>query len=212
MNVYQKLQQVRVDLQKINPKKTGNNTFAGYTYYELGDFIPYVNNLMEQYNLTSCISFGDIGCLEIINAEKPDERILFTAPMSTAQLKGCNEVQNLGAVITYIRRYLWTNALELTEHDALGATTGKETPQKPVQQTKPAEPPKTPQPQQNANTEPVVVNEAQIKRLYAICKEHGKNQDDLKDYMMLEFGFNSSKKLNKSQYDQTCKWAEGGQQ
>lgn len=213
MNVYEKLQQLRIDLQRINPKKTGNNKFAGYTYYELGDFLPHVNLLMEQYKLTSCLSFGDVGLLEIINCEKPDERILFTSPMSTAALKGCHEVQNMGAVLTYVRRYLWTNALELTEHDALDATTGNKddatTPQKPVQPTKPATPPTAPQPQQNASNEPSVVNEAQIKRLYAICKEHGKNQEQLKAFMTDKFGFDSSKKLTKSQYDQTCQWAEG---
>jgi hypothetical protein len=30
----------------------------------------------------------------------------------------------LGAVQTYLRRYLWTNAFEIVEHDALDATTG----------------------------------------------------------------------------------------
>ena len=209
MNVYEKLQGVRVDLQKINPKKTGNNKFAGYTYYELGDFIPHVNQLMEQYKLTSCLSFGDIGCLEIINCEKPDERILFTSPMSTASLKGCHEVQNLGAVLTYIRRYLWTNALELTEHDALDATTGQETPQKPVQQTKPVERTITPEKPQGTAQEQPVVNESQIRRLYALCKEHGKNQEQLKAHMMEQYGFDSSKKLNRQQYDKVCQWAEG---
>jgi hypothetical protein len=44
--------------------------------------------------------------------------------MSRAELKGCHEVQNLGAVQTYLRRYLWTTAMEIVEHDALDATTG----------------------------------------------------------------------------------------
>ena len=43
-------------------------------------------------------------------------------------------MQNLGAVQTYIRRYLWVAALEIVEHDALDATTGgsetKEAPKK----------------------------------------------------------------------------------
>jgi len=39
--------------------------------------------------------------------------------MSTASLKGCHEVQNLGAVQTYIRRYLWVCALEIVESDAI---------------------------------------------------------------------------------------------
>jgi hypothetical protein len=50
----------------------------------------------------------------------------FTSPMSSAALKGCHDVQNLGAVQTYLRRYLWTNAFEIVEHDALDATTGNQ--------------------------------------------------------------------------------------
>jgi hypothetical protein len=63
--------------------------------------------------------------MEIVNTDKPEEKVLVTSPMSTAALKGCHEVQNLGAVQTYIRRYLWVAALEIVEHDALEATTGK---------------------------------------------------------------------------------------
>jgi hypothetical protein len=46
--------------------------------------------------------------------------------MGSAALKGCHEVQNIGAVETYQRRYLWVAALEIVEHDALDATTGKD--------------------------------------------------------------------------------------
>jgi hypothetical protein len=44
--------------------------------------------------------------------------------MSSAALKGCHEVQNLGAVQTYLSRYLWVSVLHIVEHDALDATTG----------------------------------------------------------------------------------------
>ena len=44
--------------------------------------------------------------------------------MGTANLKGCHEVQNIGACETYQRRYLYTTALSISEHDALDATTG----------------------------------------------------------------------------------------
>jgi hypothetical protein len=53
--------------------------------------------------------------------------------MSSAALKGCHDVQNLGAVQTYLRRYLWTNAFEIVEHDALDATTGGVEPAKKVE-------------------------------------------------------------------------------
>jgi len=63
--------------------------------------------------------------MQIINIDKPEEVITIISPMSTAALKGCHEVQNLGAVQTYIRRYLWVAALEIVEHDALDSTTGR---------------------------------------------------------------------------------------
>jgi hypothetical protein len=49
--------------------------------------------------------------------------------MGSAALKGCHEVQNIGAVETYQRRYLWVTAMEIVEHDALDATNGKEAPE-----------------------------------------------------------------------------------
>jgi hypothetical protein len=44
--------------------------------------------------------------------------------MGSANLKGCHEVQNIGAVETYQRRYLYVTALAIVEHDALDAVTG----------------------------------------------------------------------------------------
>jgi hypothetical protein len=45
--------------------------------------------------------------------------------MGSANLKGCHEIQNIGACETYSTRYLWTAALCIVEHDALDSTTGK---------------------------------------------------------------------------------------
>jgi hypothetical protein len=198
MNVYEKLQLLRVKLQAINPKKTGNNKFAGYSYYELGDFIPHVNSLMDELKLTSCLSFGDIGLLEIINVEAPDERITFTAPMSTAELKGCHAVQNLGAVITYIRRYLWTNALELTEHDALDATTGKD-------ETKPASRPNTPEPNKNASqSQQAALSDKQLARLYTIAASKGKTKEVVVAEVLKNFKI-APEQMSKVNYDATVK-------
>ena len=46
--------------------------------------------------------------------------------MGSAQLKGCHIVQNIGAVETYQRRYLYVSALAIVEHDALDAVTGSD--------------------------------------------------------------------------------------
>lgn len=126
-NIYSKMQKARCEFQEKPLKKSGHNKFAGYHYFELGDFLPTINSLLEKYNLCSNISFdNDMATLTIVNAENTDEKLVFTSPMSNANLKGCHDVQNLGAVQTYLRRYLWVNAFEIVESDGLDATTGKD--------------------------------------------------------------------------------------
>ncbi len=125
MNVYQKLNAARKKFHGIELKKSGHNKFAGYKYFELGDFIIPALEIFNVVGLTSVISFGkEEAVMRIIDVDKPDNMIFISSPMSTAALKGCHEVQNLGAVQTYLRRYLWVAALEIVEHDALDATTG----------------------------------------------------------------------------------------
>lgn len=126
-NIYSKMQKARCEFQEKPLKKSGHNKFAGYHYFELGDFLPTINSLLEKYNLCSNISFdNEMATLTIVNAENTDEKLVFTSPMSNANLKGCHDVQNLGAVQTYLRRYLWVNAFEIVESDGLDATTGKD--------------------------------------------------------------------------------------
>jgi hypothetical protein len=126
MNVYQKLNEARDLFHQAPLKKSGLNKFAGYKYFELGDFVIPALEIFKSVGLTSVISFGtEEAKMTIVNTDKPEETIIITSPMSTAALKGCHEVQNLGAVQTYLRRYLWVAALEIVEHDALEATTGK---------------------------------------------------------------------------------------
>lgn len=125
MNVYQRLSAAREKFHTSQIKKTGYNKFANYYYFELGDFLIPALQIFKENGLVSVIRFEkEEATMEIINMEKPEDRIYITSPMSTAALKGCHEVQNLGAVETYVRRYLWTAALEIVEHDALDATTG----------------------------------------------------------------------------------------
>jgi hypothetical protein len=131
MSVYKKLQEARIELQSKPLKKSGKNNFAGYQYFELSDFLPTIQQICLDKGLCGTISYGkEIATLTIRDTDKPDYVIEFTCPMSSAALKGCHEVQNMGAVLTYIRRYLWVSAFEILEHDALDATTGKDEPKK----------------------------------------------------------------------------------
>ena len=131
MSVYRKLQEARIDLQSKPLKKSGKNSFAGYQYFELADFLPSIQQICLDRGLCGSVTFyTDIAVLTITDVDKPEDKIEFKCPMSSAALKGCHEVQNLGAVQTYLRRYLYTNAFEIVEHDSLDATTGKDEPKK----------------------------------------------------------------------------------
>lgn len=124
MKVYKKLVDVRNELQTMPLSKSGHNKFAGYKYFELGDFLPAIQNLFQKHGLCDVISFDqNIAVMNIYDVED-GSFVTFTSPMGSAQLKGCHEVQNIGAVETYQRRYLYVTALAIVEHDALDATTG----------------------------------------------------------------------------------------
>ena len=127
-------------------KKSGWNDYSKYAYFELGDFLLPSQQIFNELGLCGLISFSaETATLKIVDVDQPEQCIEFTSPMGSAALKGCHEVQNIGAVETYQRRYLYVTALEIVEHDALEAVTGKpdskaeitklEKPQKPVAQS-----------------------------------------------------------------------------
>lgn len=129
LNVHRRLSDARQKFHAMELKKTGKNTFAGYSYFELGDFlIPALKVFAECGLGTTPITFTDgVATMRIVNLDDPGDIITLQSPMGSAALKGCHEVQNIGAVETYQRRYLWVNALEIVEHDALDASPPVET-------------------------------------------------------------------------------------
>lgn len=120
--VHLKLMRSRLMLQDKQLKKSGHNKFAGYSYFELGDFIPTINEIFFEVGLCGVVSYdAEIASLTITDVED-GTNIVITSPMADANLKGCHPIQNLGAVETYTRRYLWVTAMEIVEHDALDSS------------------------------------------------------------------------------------------
>ena len=120
--VHKKLMQARMMLQNTPLKKSGHNKFASYSYFELGDFIPTINSIFNDIGLCGVVSYdSEIASLTITDTDD-GTNIIITSPMAEANLKGCHPIQNLGAVETYTRRYLWVTAMEIVEHDALDSS------------------------------------------------------------------------------------------
>lgn len=124
--VHKKLMLARIELQGRKLNKSGHNKFAGYYYFELGDFLPAVQEIFAKLGLCGVISYGKDEAWLTITDTDDGSSLAVCSPMSEANLKGCHPVQNLGAVQTYVRRYLWVTAMEIVEHDALDATTGSD--------------------------------------------------------------------------------------
>jgi hypothetical protein len=130
-NIYQKVQQIRVDLMGLHLKKTGRNTYSNFSYYELGDFLPALNKLMNENGIMTRFSIQpetkggkEKAILQIFNCEKPDEEMIFYTGTAEAEIGrkkdgsgGAEPIQNLGGKITYMRRYLLMIAFEIVESE-----------------------------------------------------------------------------------------------
>ena len=125
MNIFEKLNEARIRLQAMKLSKSGENKYAGYRYFDLGDFLPAIQQIFKDVGLCGIIRYtSEIAELVIVDTANPDDTIAISTPMAEALLKGAHPIQNLGAVQTYIRRYLWMTALEIVEHDAIDASDG----------------------------------------------------------------------------------------
>jgi hypothetical protein len=122
MMVHKKLMQARMFLQQMSLKKSGHNKFAGYQYFELGDFLPQINEIFHGQGLCGVISYTKEYADLTITDVDDGTFITISSPMVEANLKGAHAIQNLGAVETYQRRYLWMTAMEIVEHDALDSS------------------------------------------------------------------------------------------
>lgn len=116
-NIFAKLMLARIAFHKIDIQKSGHNRFSDYHYFELGDFLLQAMQCCADQGLVPVISFSTEYATMKVNDITRDCFFEITSPMSTANLKACHPVQNLGAVETYERRYLWMTLMELVESD-----------------------------------------------------------------------------------------------
>ena len=137
---------IRVKLQNAKLKKSGKNKFAGFDYFELADFLPKLNELMQEEGINDLFTIEDgKATLTLIKEEEGQEVqtqvysipfILFETPVNLKQdtktgeireIKSMQDIQYLGALNTYYKRYLYLNAFGITDGDVIDAmdnTTG----------------------------------------------------------------------------------------
>jgi hypothetical protein len=139
MSVYKKLQEARVILHKTQLNKSGKNKFAGFSYFELADFIPQVTEIFNKVGLCGVVSFTNDTAYLTVHETEGDGFVSFTSPLVMAENAKGQAIQSLGSTHTYFRRYLWLMCMEITENDVIDAVDHAEPPAKkpepkPVQQ------------------------------------------------------------------------------
>jgi hypothetical protein len=131
VNLLMKIQQIKVDLQKKELKKSGFNSFAKFYYYTLEDFLPFVNELCLQYKVYLKEDFEHIkdgyASMTAIDCDDFNNQYIVTIPSTSVDLKGGNAIQNIASQITYSRRHLYLVLLGIVESDMIDAASGKET-------------------------------------------------------------------------------------
>lgn len=131
---------IRVKLQNAKLKKSGKNKFAGFDYFELADFLPKLNELMleEKVNDRFYIK-DDYATLELQKGEETNiytmPFVLFETPVNVKQnqttgeireVKSMQDIQYLGALNTYYKRYLYLNAFGITDGDVIDSMDNNE--------------------------------------------------------------------------------------
>ncbi len=132
INVKWKLQLCKQELQQQNIKKSGNNTFNHYKYYELDDILPPITSILIKHKLCSTYTVKDNKMyLEIADVEN-QEIITFTTRLKEYPQQD-NGKKDYGAYMkiqqglqTYARRALWLLALDIVEPNEIEATPATE--------------------------------------------------------------------------------------
>lgn len=135
MNVMQKLAKARLYFLNSKIGKSGKNVLLEFKYFELEDIAPVAIRIFEKVGLVDVDDFGDdVATKTIFNANNPCEapvifRVKYRETEQIVNKSGkavTNPLQALGSSITYLRRYLWMVALNITEPDEIDDKAGEE--------------------------------------------------------------------------------------
>ena len=154
LNLNESIIKIRVKLQNSKIKKSGKNKFAGFEYYELGDFLPKLNELMLEENINDLFTIenDEVKLILMKGEEKQEYKMpfkIFETPLVLKKdkdgnfLKNSNneyieipsmqDIQYLGALNTYYKRYLYLNAFGITDGEVIDSMNSEEI-KKPIKQ------------------------------------------------------------------------------
>lgn len=121
-NVFSRLAEARIKFRESKIEKKGINKYAKFEYFRLEEIIPVKQEIFKEVGLIDVISFGqDTATLTLYNTDDPNEHVEFTSQLAPDESMISNPIQKVGAVQTYVRRYLYLLALDIIESDTVDA-------------------------------------------------------------------------------------------
>ena len=126
LNVYGKLLEARERFLASGVKKNGKNMYAEFKYFTLDDIIPVKQKIFKELGLADIITFeAEEAILFLHDVDNPTDFIIFKSQLDEDESLIKNPIQKVGAIQTYIRRYLYMLALDIIESDGIEAVTDK---------------------------------------------------------------------------------------
>ena len=190
MNIYAKMIEARKRFLDAGIKKNGVNRYAEYKYFTLDDIIPVKQAIFKDLGLADFISFSsEMAVLTIYNVDDPKESIIFTSQLDRDESMIKNPIQKVGAIQTYVRRYLYMLALDIIESDGIEETTDKPVDEdnKPVKSSKKSNRPATTEERQEVKEELINqdgdATDTQIKAIKSGLKKLRAKNDSYEDYI-----------------------------
>lgn len=186
-------------------EKQRENPFYKSKYADLGTIDEAVTPALHKNGLaviqTTAIS-GIQPVLVTTLAHESGQFITGEYPLNPVK----NDPQALGSATTYARRYSLSAMLTVVADDdddgnAASAPATAKT-HAVAKTTAPTEPPTSGKP---------VISEAQGKRLYAMWKQAHRQDDEVKQYIKVKYGLNSTREITKDIYESVCEWVNSGQ-
>ena len=187
MNVMQKLAKARLYFLNSKISKSGKNMMLEFKYFELEDIVPTAIRIFDRVGLLAVDDLsGDPVSLAIYNVDNPEENpMIFKMPYREQDLivnkngkAVTNPLQALGSSITYLRRYLYMIALDITEPDSVDPNLGEPEEEEEIPQPKKSapKPPATPAERKKAKEELVKESSTnataeQIETLKSLCRD-----------------------------------------
>lgn len=220
MNVLQKLAKARLEFLQGGTNKSGKNTHLEFKYFELQDIVPKVTEIFEKIGLLQVTNIDTkelIATMTVYNTEDMNDNINFTIPFVVQEpiynnkdgKKVSNDCQQMGASITYSRRYLYMVAMDIVESDIIepNLKSEEETSEEPTESLLPKkkaikkQKPKTEEEKaeivEKLTDEEEKADGLQIKALKSLCKEL-KELDGTKDEMIQQIVVKTEKFTNLS--------------